>query len=74
MNEALILTATYFMPAFSDWVTDVEARYSAGFALMYIIAVVAAVNFIIICVEMCKGVEKAREKTEFLAKVKRLHE
>ena len=74
MNETLILTTSYFMFVFSDWISDVEIRYNVGFYLMYLVAVMSFINFVIIIREMCKGIKKESGRGKYEKHMKKLNE
>jgi hypothetical protein len=74
MNETLILSTSYFMFVFSDWIPDVEIRYNVGFYLMYLVAAMSVINFIIIIREMCKGIKKESGRGNYEKHMKKLNE
>ena len=50
MNEVLIIISVYFMMFFTNWVQNVELRYSFGWSLIQIIIGFTFINFAIISV------------------------
>jgi len=50
MNEVLIIFTAYFMMFFTNWIQDIELRYSLGFSLIHTIVGFVGLNFAIITV------------------------
>jgi len=59
MNEALIILTVYFMMIFTNWIQDVELRYSLGFSLIHSIIGIVCINFAIIA--YCLFIDLKRE-------------
>jgi len=62
------------MFVFSDWVADVDVRYSLGEKYMYLLFLAIFVNFVIIGVEMFRAFRtvyrKARWKSRWRSHIK----
>jgi len=52
MNEALIIFTAYFMMIFTNWIQNIELRYSLGFSLIHTIIGFVSLNFAIITVSL----------------------
>ena len=55
INEVLVFITVYFMMFFTNWVEDVELRYSLGFRLICCIIIIVGLNIVIIAT--CMSIE-----------------
>ena len=56
INESAIYMSIFFMMIFTDWVPDVELRYSLGYFYIPFIGSIIFINIVTILFEMLVGV------------------
>ena len=55
LNEAAIYIVCYFTFLFTDWIPDLELRYTLGFVFMPVIVLIVAINIVCVFYDMFKA-------------------
>jgi len=66
MNEVLIMFTAYFMMTCTNWIQDIELRYSLGFSLIHTIIGIVCINFVIIVVCLIIDVRREYKKYKYV--------
>ena len=73
-NDCSLLLITYSMFLFTDFIPDVELRYSLGMYFIYIIGIVFAINVSMVFYDMFMAVVKEYRKKKHAKKWKEYHQ
>jgi hypothetical protein len=65
-NEAIILTASYFLYFFTDWIPDAELKMTFGTILIYLISFDILVNFAYVIYKLIILKRKDRQKKKWM--------
>ena len=57
LNEGAVYTTSLFMLIFTDWIPDVEMRYTLGYVYMPLILGIVVVNLAIVIIEMVYSIK-----------------
>ena len=65
INEILIIISIYFMMIFTNWIDDIELRYSLGFSLIHVILFVVCCNMVVIVYYLKKDIYKKYKEYKY---------
>jgi len=54
LNESAIYVVCYFTFLFTDWISDIEMRYTLGFVFMPIVVLIVLINIVCVVWDMGK--------------------
>jgi len=70
MNFSFLLLGSYYMIIFSNWVFDIEMRYTFGNVFVYMTGFFIAMNFIFILLEVYYNVVLMKRRAYFRRKMR----
>ena len=71
INSCFLLLGSYFMVIFSNWVPDIEIRYTFGTVFTYMTGFFIATNFIFICMEIYYHIVLLKRKRDYKKRMKK---